>query len=105
MLRLLRRPALAQDWTLRKEGRKTVGQICRPIPEGYRRHRHAEFATFLQYSLASLAEKDFLDDAQERGLLTTEDLKEPRQLCYRLDRALTGFIRYLRTHKEPPWWT
>ena len=104
-LLLLRRPVFAQDWALRKEGRKTLGQICRRIPEGYKRHTHAEFAQFLQYSLGSVGElRDFFDEVQERKFLTARDLHGPRQLCYRLDVALTRFIHYLRRNDPPPSW-
>ena len=104
-LRLLRKPAFSQDWSFRREGRKTASQVCRPIPEGFRRHKHAEFAQFLQYSLGSAAElRDFYQDAEQRGYVTARELRPLRQLCYRLDRALISFIRYLRTTDPPPWW-
>ena len=104
-LRLLRRRVFARDWEFRREGRKTASQICRPIPEGFRRKSHGEFAQFLQYSLASAGElRDYFDDIQERGLATPEDLAPMRHLCYRLERALINFIRYLRTNDPPPHW-
>ena len=104
-LRLLRRPVFGQDWEFRREGRKTVSQICRPIPEGFRRRSHGEFAQFLQYSLASVGEfRDFLDDVQERRCATARDLAPLRQLCYRLERALISFIRYLRNSEPPASW-
>ena len=103
--RLLRQPAFSRDWAFRREGRKTVSQICRPISEGFRRHKHGEFAQFLQYSLASVAElRDYYQDAQQRGYATARDLRPLRRLCYRLDRALIRFIHYLRTNDPPPWW-
>jgi four helix bundle protein len=104
-LMLLRRPAFSEDWAFRREGRKTASQICRPIPEGFRRHNHGEFAQFLQYSLGSVSElRDFLDDAQERGYVASRDLRPLRRLCFRLGRALVSFIRYLRTNDPPPYW-
>ena len=103
--RLLRRSSFSQDWAFRREGRKTVSQICRPIPEGFRRHNHGEFAQFLQYSLGSVGElRDFYQDAEQRGYVTSRDLRPLRRLCYRLDRALMRFIRYLRNNDPPPWW-
>ena len=104
-LRLLRRSEFSGDWAFRREGRRTVSQVCRPIPEGFRRSSHGEFAQFLQYSLASLAElRDFYDDAQQRGYLNAADLRPARRLCFRLDRALIAFIRYLRNSDPPPDW-
>jgi four helix bundle protein len=104
-LQLLRRPAFGQDWDFRREGRKTASQVCRPIPEGFRRRTHTEFAQFLQYSLGSVGElRDFYHDAQARGYVAARDLRPLRQLCYRLDRALIRFIRYLRRSEPPPWW-
>jgi four helix bundle protein len=104
-LALLRRRAFAQDWDFRREGRKTVSQICRPIPEGFKRRSHAEFANFLQYSLGSVGElRDFYDEAQERGYVAARDLRRLRHLCFRLNGALIRFIRYLRNNDAPPSW-
>jgi len=104
-LRLLRRSGFHRDWDVRREARKTASQVCRPIPEGFRRRSHGEFAQFLQYSLASLGElRDLFDDIQQRHYLTARELQPARNLCYRLERALLSFIRYLRHNDPPPWW-
>jgi four helix bundle protein len=104
-LRLLRRPVFSNDWDLRREARKTASQTCRPIPEGFRRHNHGEFAQFLQYSLASVGElRDVFDDIQQRGYATAAELQPLRDLSFRLERALINFIRWLRNNPPPPWW-
>jgi len=105
-LQLLRRPAFSKDWDLRREARRTASQTCRPIPEGFRRHGHGEFAQFLQYSLSSVAElRDLFDDVHQRGYATAAELQPLRDLCFRLERALINFIRWLRRNDPPPWWS
>ena len=105
-LLLLRTRPFTQDWEFRQEGRKTASQICRPIPEGFRRKSHADFAKFLQYSLGSVGElRDFFEEAEQRGYATPATLSPLRRLCFRLERALIRFIHYLRTNDPPPgWW-
>ena len=100
-LKLTRKPAYARDARLRSETEATVSSICRNIPEGFRRRSDREFARFLEYSYASSGElKSLFEDAQLKDHVTADDLATARSLRYRLDRALTGLMRHLRSSKR-----
>ena len=104
-LPLLAIPEWTRDKKLCEETDKTLSQIKRTIPEGFRKTSHTDFARFLEYSHSSLGElRSLFSDAQKKRYVTPEQLRRPLHLCYRLERALLGFIRYLRGNDPPPWW-
>jgi four helix bundle protein len=104
-LDVTRLPACEYDFAWTREVDKTVSQIKRNIAEGFRRPTHDDFARFLEYAYSSLGElRALFDDAQKKGQATAAQLQPARRLCFRLERALRGFIRYLRRNKPPPWW-
>ena len=104
-LELTRTERWARDFDLRDEALKTTSQMCRNIAEGFRRHSHRDFARFLEYCESSTAElRSLFDEAQKKGCASAPQLQPARTLCYRLERALRPFIRYLRNNPPPPWW-
>jgi four helix bundle protein len=104
-LKLLETTAWSRDVKLHDETDKTLSQIKRNIPEGFRKTSHLDFARFLEYSHASLGElRSLFSDAQKKRYVTAAQLRMPLNLCYRLERALLNFIRYLRGNDPPPWW-
>ena len=104
-LKLLETPAWARDRRLHDETTKTLSQIKRNIPEGFRKTSHIEFARFLEYSHSSLGElRSLFSDAQKHRYVTAAEVRGPLHLCYRLERALLSFMCYLRNNPPPPWW-
>jgi four helix bundle protein len=104
-LKLIELPKWRTDFDLRDETDKTASQIKRNIPEGFRRSSHADFARFLEYSFSSLGElRTLFDEAQKKRYVTAAQLQPARHLCFRLERGLREFIRYLKRNPPPPWW-
>jgi len=104
-LKLIRLPRWETDFKLRDETDKTASQIKRNIAEGFRRPTHADFARFLEYSFSSLGElRTLFDEGFKKRYATAAQLQPARALCFRLERALRGLIRYLRRNDPPPSW-
>jgi four helix bundle protein len=104
-LKLMEDSRWKTDFELRGETDKTASQIKRCIAEGFRRTGHGDFARFLEYSNASLAElRSLYDDAYKKGYATGAQLQPLMNLCYRLERGLRRFIEELRRNSAPPSW-
>lgn len=105
ILKLIDVPKWRVDFELRDETDKTASQIKRNIAEGFRRGTHADFARFLEYSFSSLGElRALFDEAQKKSYATAAQLQAARRLCFRLERGLREFIRYLKRNPPPPSW-
>jgi four helix bundle protein len=104
-LRLIGLPGWETDFKLRDEADKTASQIKRSISEGFRRPTHPDFARFLEYSFSSVGElRALFDDAYKKQYATACQLQAARDLCFRLERGLRAFVRYLKRNDPPPWW-
>ena len=91
------RPRFARDFKAQGQADDAINSVCRNIAEGFGCDTHAEFATFLGYSLRSLNEvQDAMHGARSKGYITPEELAAIRLLLKRLYPALTRFIAYLR---------
>ncbi|HZP48213.1 MAG TPA: four helix bundle protein [Vicinamibacterales bacterium] len=74
----------------------------RNIAEGFGRYRHKEFAHYLNIARGSVFEViDLLRDGVSRRYWSEHSVQEHQSLCNRTIAALTGFIRWLRTHPDP----
>jgi four helix bundle protein len=88
---------VARDFTFRDEIRDAVSSAVRNIPEGFGRFRPADFARFMEYSLASTMEtKDLIHEGIERGYFTPEKAKSARKLAERSIQVSRGLVRYLK---------
>jgi len=94
--------AARRDLTLRYQLLKAVRKIAPNIAEGFRRFHPRDIAHFLTYAYAGAAEvSEWLDDGEESQHWTDAELAAARRLLRRLDKGLSGFIRYLNDAKAP----
>ena len=72
-----RTPALLTEFRYVSQIREAAGNAASDVSEGFKRGRPAEFASFLRYSLSSLAEaKTRLLDGIDRESFTAEQANE-----------------------------
>jgi four helix bundle protein len=94
---------LNQDFRLCSQVRSSAGSVVANIEEGFARFYPREFACFLRYAKASVAETgSHIADAYERNYISAEQLAMFDQLERRAITALTRLIRYLETCGPPP---
>jgi four helix bundle protein len=90
------------NFRFRDQVRSAASSVPTNIAEGYGRHRHTEFARFLEFASGSLREtEDWLRDGARRGIWTETDIAPARRLCKRLTPALGNLRRYLRATETP----
>ena len=71
------------------------------VAEGFARYYPREFARFLDYAIASLAEVRTRTEAgYRRHYFTAQDTSNLLQLCARADKAARGLRRYLWSVKK-----
>jgi four helix bundle protein len=102
LLKLTGRPAYLRNLRLREQTDDAIDSVCRNIAEGFGADTHGQFAWFLRVSRRSLNEvQDAILSAQQKRILTADDLAAARVLIRRLLPALNRFIGYLqRTPKQ-----
>lgn len=87
-----RHKAALTSWKLREQLADAAGAVPKDISEGFIRFSPAQFARFLDYALASLAEAEqLLEDAVLRGFLTAEQARHGLSLakrCWNVSLAL-----------------
>lgn len=102
MLELLATPAVARDFDFRNQAQSAANSSCRNIAEGFYRHRHKEFAHFVNISRASLGELlDSLDEAQVKKYLTPNEHASFDAQIREAMRVANGLYRYLRNTPDP----
>jgi four helix bundle protein len=92
---------ISRDFEFRDEIRDAVSSAVRNIPEGFGRFRPADFARFMEYSLASTMEtQDLITEGIERRYFTLETTKNARQLAERSLKVSRGLVRYLKNCRK-----
>lgn len=82
-------PGAARSWKFRDQLQDAASGVARAIAEGFGRFRPTEFAQFLRYALASLAEStSSLNDGIRRGYFTDADA-EPASVWARRCKEVT----------------
>ena len=89
--------AVRRDLRFCDQLRDAAASAPRNIAEGFGRRTHADFAKFLDIARGSLMEcQNHLQDAVDRGYLTSEDFSQLNSLAQRTCGAVAGLQRYLR---------
>ena len=95
--RFVERPEVRRDFRFYSQVRDAAASPPRNIAEGFGRRTHADFARFLDIARASLSEcQNHLQDAVDRGYLSTDDFTTLNSLAERTCGAVAGLQRYLR---------
>lgn len=103
MVELMERPRVARDFGFCNQADRASSSSCRNLAEGYYRHRHKEFAHFVNIARSSLGELlDSLDEARIKGYLTPEAHAELDAQIVEAMRVANGLYRYLRNSPDPP---
>jgi four helix bundle protein len=90
----------AKDLKFRTQTEDAVSSVCRNLPEGFSRFKPGEFATFVRYSQASLAELgEQLNDGVARKYWTDDQVEPARRLTRRTGGALGALRRYLTSEQ------
>ena len=88
---------VAKDLKFCDQIRDSARSAPRNIAEGFGRFRPADFARFLEFARASLAEtQNHLDDGLELRYLTSEEYSAESRLADRASGATTKLLLYLR---------
>jgi four helix bundle protein len=96
------RGPFAKDYRLRSQIRDAANSGSSNIAEGFKRFNPGEFAQFVKYSRASLAEmKNHLYDAKDRGHINEIQYATMTKLAARAAIAAARLHAYLRTAKPP----
>ena len=91
------RPLVKRDYKFCDQIRESARSAPSNIAEGFARFRPADFARFLEFARASLAETDnHLRDARALKYLNDDELKRIRLLAKRAAGARTKLLLYLR---------
>jgi four helix bundle protein len=86
----------------RSEIEDALASIMKNISEGYGRWYHKEFAQFLRYARGSTFEvAECVKDGVARGYWTVSATPALLNLCEREQKALAGFIKYLKSNPDP----
>ncbi len=94
--------SFARDFRLRDQIRAASNSASANVAEGFKRFNPAEFAQFMKYSRASLAEiKVHLADARDRSHISEEQHAMLTKLAARAAIAGARLHAYLRTAKPP----
>lgn len=95
-----RQDTASKDLRFREQTEEAVSSVCRNLPEGFVRFQPGEFASFVRYSQASLAELgEQLTDGVARKYWTDEEVEPARVLTRRTAGALGGLRRYLKSEQ------
>jgi len=87
----------SRDFKYRDQLRDASASAPRNIAEGFGRYRPAEFARFLEFAVASLAEiKDGLLDGRDRGYLPAQTYKDLSNAASAADQVTRSLLRAKR---------
>jgi four helix bundle protein len=90
------------DPKFRSEIEDALASILKNIGEGFGRWYHKEFAQFLRYARGSTFEvAECVRDGVARGCWTVSATPALLNLCEREQKALAGFIKYLKSNRDP----
>lgn len=102
MIALMDQPDVAKDFSFCDQADRASSSGCRNLAEGYYRHRHKEFANFVNIARSSLGELlDSLDEARIKGYLQADDHAEFNAQVVEAMRVANGLYRYLRNNPDP----
>ena len=94
--------SFAQDYRLGNQVRAAANSASANIAEGFKRFHPKEFAQFLKYARASLAEINVhLDDARDRRHIDSAEHAALTKQAARTAIACARLHAYLRTAKTP----
>ena len=100
--KLLKTGAVARDFELRNQLRRSAASAPRNIAEGFGRFLPRLFIQYLRIANGSLKETyDALGDACDRGHLTRNEVLPLQRLTKRASSATASLIGYLE-HAKPP---
>ena len=103
IIALLANPVVARDFGFCDQAQRAAASGCRNLAEGFYRHRHREFANFVNISRASLGELlDSIDEARIKHYLTPEAHASLEAQIGEAMRVANGLYRYLRTTPDRP---
>ena len=92
----------ARDFRLCNQIRAAANSVSSNIAEGFKRFNPAEFAQFMKYARASIAELTVhLTDAKDRHHISVEQHAALTKLTARAAIASARLHAYLRTAKPP----
>ncbi len=90
------KPALGNDWELRKQIRNSSGSVMDCIAEGHERGNNAEFKYFLGIALGSCGEvRSQGYRALDYEYINEPELKELHAYAIRTSAAIAALLRYL----------
>jgi four helix bundle protein len=93
--------ALAQDFGLRDQMRRSAVSVMSNIAEGFGRSGNREFIRFLTYARGSILELETqLIVAQDVGFIDSNQFQHLSDQCSAIQGLLCGLIRYLRKHES-----
>lgn len=93
---LERRPAVRRDFRFAGQLADAASSVPSNVAEGFHRFRAGEFAQFLRYSRASLAEAEKrLHTGVRRNYFAQAEIDPLLRLARRLGKALMNFQAYL----------
>lgn len=91
----------SKDLEFRNQIRDSAASSTKNIAEGFGRFRPADFARFMEFSVASTMEtKDSLKDGVDRGYFAPERTQRARELAERSVQVSTKFIVYLKSCRK-----
>jgi len=89
----------AKDERFTNNLRDAISSACRNQAEGFYRYKHRQQRPFFNTARGSLGETlDGIEDARQRGYVSTETAKAMDQL---FGRAMIANLRYLRSLDRP----
>jgi four helix bundle protein len=96
VIELVQRTSAARDFRFANQLIDAATDVASDVSEGFHRFRAAEFASFLRYARASLAETEKrLRTGLKKRHFTDADVEPLFILARRLGKALMNFERYL----------
>ncbi len=96
VLELTRQPHVRNDRDFVWQAQRAAASSCRNLAEGFYRHRHREFAHFVNIARSSLGELlDTNDEAGLKGYISPQEQQEFEALLQEAMRVANGLYRYL----------
>jgi four helix bundle protein len=96
VIALVQRTRAARDFRFANQLTDAATDVASDVSEGFHRFRAAEFANFLRYARASLAETEKrLRTGVKKRHFSDADIEPLLLLARRLGKALMNFERYL----------
>ncbi len=90
----------SKDYALKDQMRRCAVSVMSNIAEGFERHTNKEFVSFLFIAKGSCGEfRSQLYVALDCGYVAEGEFKESYELCNKISKSISGFIKYLSQRK------